>query len=301
MVNLLDHVSFEKGQGVSGWVAGRGRPLVIADLTQEQNLLNVEMIPPRIRSFVAVPLRMQDNIVGVLNISHSQPNVFSAEDIQLLTILAGQAAITIERTEILHTLEMLAITDGLTQVYNHRYFQMRLEEELRRGRRYGQPVSLMLIDADDFKRINDQYGHVSGDEVLRDLAALLRRSVRETEIVARYGGEEFALILPQTGADQARIAAERVRANVEAHAFRSADEQPIRLTVSIGIATCPIHGKTSAELVTQADNALYTVKQAGRNNLYMAAGAMPRPVAPGNSPSAASAEAADPDPGRVAP
>jgi len=276
VVNLLDHIAFEKGQGVSGWVASRGKQLVIADLKQEHNLLNVEMIPPRVRSFVAVPLMVQENVIGVLNVSHSQPNAFTAEDVQLLTILAGQAAVTIERTEVFHTLETLAITDGLTQVYNHRYFQMRLEDELRRGRRYNLAVSLMLADADNFKSINDHYGHATGDKVLRELAALLRRSVRETEIVARYGGEEFALILPQTGAEQALVAAERVRANVGAATFQAADGQPIHLTVSIGIATFPTHGATRAKLIEQADGALYAAKRRGRNAVCLAS-ALPSP------------------------
>src|SRR5205814_351189 len=116
------------------------------------------MIPPRVRSFVAVPLRVQNHVIGVLNVSHSQANAFTPEDVQLLTILAGQAAITIERTEVFHTLEHLAITDGLTQVYNHRFFQMRLDEEVRRGRRYNLASSLMMVDADGFKAINDAYG-----------------------------------------------------------------------------------------------------------------------------------------------
>jgi len=271
VVNLLDHVAFEKGQGVSGWVASRGRQLILSDLTQEQNLLNVETIPPRVRSFAAIPLQVQDTIVGVLNVSHSQPHAFAPEDLQLLTVLAGQAAITIERTEAFHTLEALAITDGLTQVYNHRYFQMRLEDELKRGRRYGQPVSLMIVDADDFKRINDQYGHVTGDFILRELAGLLRRSVRETEIAARYGGEEFALILPHTGVEQARVAAERVRAIVETHTFLTPEGHSIRLTISIGAATYPAHARTRAELIAQADAALYAAKQTGRNAVRLAA------------------------------
>lgn len=270
VVNLLDHVAFERGQGVSGWVASRGRQLIVPDLTQERNLLNVETIPPRVRSFAAIPLRVQDTIVGVLNVSHSQPHAFAPEDIQLLTVLAGQAAAAIERTEAFHTLETLAITDGLTQVYNHRYFQIRLEDELKRGRRYGQSVSLMIVDADDFKRINDQYGHVIGDFVLRELAGLLRRSVRETEIVARYGGEEFALILPQTGAEQARIAAERLRLIVEAYTFLTPEGHAIRLTISIGAATYPAHARTRAELIAQADAALYAAKQEGRNIISMA-------------------------------
>lgn len=270
VVNLLDHYAFEKGHGVSGWVAGRGKPLIIPDLTREPNLLNVELLPPRIRSFIAMPLKVRNEVIGILNISHSQPNAFSGEDMQLLTILAGQAAVTIERTETFHTLETLAITDGLTHVYNHRYFQMRLDDELKRCKRYHTNLTLMLLDIDHFKAINDRYGHASGDAVLRELATLLRRSVRDTEIVARYGGEEFALILPQTALDEALIAANRVRANIEAQTFQTADGQDIRLTVSIGMATAPTHGISRSELITQTDRALYAAKDAGRNRVVTA-------------------------------
>ncbi len=270
VVNLLDHVAFEMGTGVSGWVAGKGRQMVVPDLTKAPNLLNVEMIPPRVRAFAAIPMRVQDAIVGVINLSDPEPNVFRAEDLALLTMLAEQAAVTIERTETFHTLETLAITDGLTQIYNHRYFQMRLEDELRRARRYGLPLSLLLADVDFFKAVNDRHGHASGDGVLRDLAALLKRTMRETEIVARYGGEEFAVVLPQTGAEAARGAAERLRAAVEDWAFAASDGQTLRLTISIGLATFPLAGETREALLTRADRALYAAKNAGRNRVVPA-------------------------------
>lgn len=265
VVNLLDHVAFDLGTGISGWVAGRGKPLIIGDLTEEPNLLNVEMIPPRIRSFIAIPLRVQDHIVGVINVSHSRPHAFTQDDIRLLHILAGQAAITIERTEVFHTLETLAITDGLTQIYNRRYFQMRLEEEICRSRRYDQPLSLLIIDADKFKGVNDHFGHASGDLVLQELARVLKQSVRETEIVARYGGEEFAIILPQTEETAALSAAERVRASVEKHRFYTVDGNPLRLTVSIGCADAPGSAQTAFALIEAADRALLKAKRGGRN------------------------------------
>ncbi|MCS6775028.1 MAG: sensor domain-containing diguanylate cyclase [Chloroherpetonaceae bacterium] len=270
VVNLLDHIAFEKGAGLSGWVAARGKQIVIPDLQKEPNLLNVEMIPPRVRSFISMPLRVQNNVVGVINLSHSRPNAFSPEDVQLLTILAAQAAITIERTEVFHTMELLAITDGLTQIYNHRYFHRRLEDEIKRGRRYKTVHTLLMVDIDRFKAINDRFGHTTGDAILRDLAALLRRSVRETEIVARYGGEEFAIILTQTDLEQGMIAAERVRASVEAQTFTTVDGQPLSLTVSIGVAAFPRHARNASDLLEQADRALYTAKREGRNRVCVA-------------------------------
>lgn len=272
VVNLLDHISFEKGKGVSGWVVARGKQINIPDLTVEHNLLDVELIPPRVRSFVAVPLIVQKNVVGVLNVSHSRPNAFAPEDVQLLTILAGQAAITIERTEVFHTLENLAITDGLTQVYNHRFFHLRLEDELRRGKRYNVRNSIMFVDADEFKKVNDTYGHATGDLVLRDLAAVLKGTVRETEIVARYGGEEFGVILPETGNEQALVAAERLRANVAEHTFLTTEGEPVNITISIGLATFPGDGKSRADLIDMADKALYSAKNAGRNCVRTAGG-----------------------------
>ena len=143
---------------------------------------------------------------------------------------------------------------------------MRLEDELRRCKRYRLPLSLLIVDADHFKAINDQHGHASGDAVLREMGALLRESVRDTEIVARLGGEEFGVLLPQTDDIQAQIAAERLRAAVEARDFRSVDGQPIRVTISIGISGFPPDA-TRADLMEQADRALYSAKRNGRNRV----------------------------------
>ena len=266
-VNLLEHFVFEKGQGVSGWVASRGKQVVIHDLDKAPNVLNVESLPARIRSFVAMPMRVHNTVVGVLHVSHADPNIFSPDDIALLAIIAGQAAVTIERTEELHNLETLAITDGLTRTYNHRYFQMRLEDELKRCKRYRLPLSMLIIDVDHFKAINDQYGHASGDAVLRDMGTLLRQCMRDTEIVARWGGEEFGVLLPQTSAEQAYIAAERLRVSVETRDFRSVDGQPIRVTISLGLAGYPVNGAAHSELIEAADRALYAAKRGGRNRV----------------------------------
>ena len=268
-VNLLEHFAFEKGKGVSGWVASRGKPIVINDMDRAPNVLNSDSLPARVRSFAAIPMRVNNNVIGVLHLSDSGPNAFSPDDIRLLSLIAGQAAVTIDRMAAHQQLETLAITDGLTRVYNHRYFQMRLEDELRRCKRYRLPLSLLIIDADHFKNINDIYGHASGDAVLRDMGNLLRECMRDTEIVARLGGEEFGVLLPQTDEIQAQIAAERLRASVEAHDFRSVDGQPIQVTISLGIAGFPPNA-TRADLMEQADRAMYAAKRSGRNRVVAA-------------------------------
>ncbi|MGV3617038.1 MAG: diguanylate cyclase [Fimbriimonas sp.] len=173
------------------------------------------------------------------------------------------------RTEDLETanvrLRDLATTDGLTGLRNHRHFRERLAEEIARTERYGPPLVVLMIDVDFFKQYNDTYGHPAGDEVLRDLATILRDGVRKTDLVARYGGEEFAVVLPQTTDEAAKALAERLRASVEAYAW---DHQ--RITISVGgAAFSPAH-PTAEALVQAADDALYAAKRAGRNRVAFA-------------------------------
>lgn len=270
VVNLIDHIPFEHGSGISGWVAQQRKQIFIADLLKERGLLNVELIPPRVRSFISVPMMSQESVVGVLNVSHAQPHAFTPEDVRVLAILASQAASAMERGEKLRSLEQMAITDGLTGVYNHRYFRMRLGQELKRALRYHQEVALMMLDIDHFKAINDRYGHSIGDTVLKALASVLREKMRATEIIARYGGEEFAIILPQTGVAEAMVAAERLRNAIAARSFRSADGVAFTVTISIGVAGFPHHADTPESLVEKADAALYAAKRTGRNRVCAA-------------------------------
>src|SRR5713226_3657346 len=166
----------------------------------------------------------------------------------------------------LSALREMAIRDGLTRCYNHKYFKMRLEQELVRARRYGSALSLGLLDVDHFKRVNDTYGHPGGDAVLAHLASLLIASVRSSDIVARYGGEEFAFVLVEAGAQEAAVVAERMRARVEAHEFEVPGGARLRATASIGLAAA--QGKEpAAALVQRADAALYEAKAQGRNRV----------------------------------
>lgn len=164
-------------------------------------------------------------------------------------------------------LETLAITDGLTGAYNHRYFYKRLNEEFDRAKRYGTPLSVIMIDIDFFKKINDVYGHLVGDSVLIDLSKLLKQNIRKHDIFARYGGEEFAIILPHTNFEGANKEAERLRRAVENHKFNHINTEG-EITISLGFATYPdINVDKPEDLVKLADSALYEAKNSGRNNV----------------------------------
>lgn len=163
-------------------------------------------------------------------------------------------------------LEQLSISDGLTGLYNHRHIQEVVHEEYERARRTGEPLSVVMLDFDHFKRVNDLYGHQVGDRVLQEMAEILRKTAREIDKLGRYGGEEFIAVLPETDAEDATTFAERVRERVERHPFAVGRAEPLQLTISAGTATYPYPGVYNPRtLIQRADQALYAAKRAGRN------------------------------------
>jgi diguanylate cyclase (GGDEF)-like protein len=173
---------------------------------------------------------------------------------------------TKELQELNVRLERLAVTDGLTGVYNHRRFQEQLAAELLRSGRSGRPMSVLMVDVDWFKRVNDAMGHPAGDELLRRLAVVLGTGLRATDLLARYGGEEFAVILPETPRSEATAVAERMRSAVEEQ-VNAGSRWTQKVTVSIGVATWPENGKTAQTLLVAADEAMYAAKHGGRNQV----------------------------------
>ncbi|MCM8771602.1 MAG: GGDEF domain-containing protein [Candidatus Omnitrophica bacterium] len=173
----------------------------------------------------------------------------------------------IENSLLNEKLNYASITDALTEVYNRRYFNIRLKEEFARAKREGYPVSIMISDLDNFKKYVDTYGHPMGDIILKELANLLKYSIRETDILCRFGGDEFAYILPFTPSKEAQIVAERLKSNVENYRFLKEyiNDKDVKLTLSIGIATFPEHGNTEEEILSKADNALFQAKNIGKN------------------------------------
>ncbi|RMD78410.1 MAG: sensor domain-containing diguanylate cyclase, partial [Gammaproteobacteria bacterium] len=229
---------------------------------------------PPLRSVALLPLVRHGRLIGSLNIGSQNPDRFvQGVRTDFMEHLAAVVAICLENAVNLERLQRLGLTDTLTGVSNRRYFEQRLREELERAGRSGEPLSCLLVDVDHFKRVNDTHGHLTGDAVLREVAALLRGQLRGSDVLARYGGEEFAALLPRSGPRQAREVAERMRRAVAAGRYTAPSGEPFPVTVSIGAATYePARGPVpdGALLVGRADRALYEAKAGGRNRVVEA-------------------------------
>jgi len=255
-IDLIPRVQFELGQGFSGWVAKEKKPVLLKDLRAERGEEAAGAA-----SFLSVPLLVQADVVGVINLSHSEPGAFDEDHLRLLSLISGQAAAAIQKQLMFKELERLATTDSLTSLNNRRRFQELLADEVVRARRYLQEFSIVIMDIDDFKRINDSCGHKAGDEILAEFGALIKRCARASDVTARYGGDEFVMLLPCTAGDSAIAAAERIRAVVERCAF----PRRKKLTVSMGVASFPRDAEDGEELMAKADEALYAAKRLGKN------------------------------------
>lgn len=259
------NVKIKSGEGVAGTVLKTGNSIIVNDGHKDplfksyDNNLEFEKT---ISNLISVPLKIKDRVTGVINgVNKVNSEPFTEEDQRLLEALAQQAAMAVEHARLYE----LAITDGLTKLFIHRYFQARLEEEIVRAKRYHTACSLILFDIDHFKKFNDTYGHQQGDVVLIEVAKLTKQTVRETvDIPARYGGEEFAIILPETDAKGAHLVAERLRKTVEAYDFPG-QEKALKVTISLGVSTFPDHASVKSVLIKKADMALYECKGRGRN------------------------------------
>jgi diguanylate cyclase (GGDEF)-like protein len=179
--------------------------------------------------------------------------------------LASQAGLAIENANLYEKTLRLSITDGLTEIYNYRYFCQRLDRELSRAKRYSHTLGLLIIDIDHFKMFNDRYGHLLGDDVLRSVAAIIKSKTRDVDVVARYGGEEFSVILSEITVDEAVVYAERVREAVDAFGLTLPSGETIGVTVSLGVAINPNGSTGEKEFISRADQALYRAKELGRN------------------------------------
>jgi diguanylate cyclase (GGDEF)-like protein len=244
-------------------VIGTSGTLVEKDLTAA---------PDSIRLFkesasrMSIPLISFGQTLGVLTLHSSQPHAFRESELQSLESVADICANSIQNAHYVDRVKQLAYLDGLTGIFNRRFFELRIMEEIERARRYGTGMAVIMADIDQFKRLNDEFGHLLGDEVLRQVSSLLHQQLRKIDVVCRYGGEEFAILLTQTTAQQALAIAEKLRRLVEGWQFPGV---PRTVTISAGIAAFPTHGKTRDEIIRAADNGLYAAKQAGRNRVCL--------------------------------
>jgi diguanylate cyclase (GGDEF)-like protein len=228
-----------------------------------------EILPPRLKlrdleSVKIVPLMRHGRAIGTIIVALSRRHHFDGEEMGMLLTVGSLAAIAIENGKLYAKMEEMATTDGLTGLYNHRSFQERMDEAMARAKRSGVKLSVILMDIDHFKKVNDTYGHPEGDKVLKGVAAVLRKGIRAVDFVARYGGEEFAVIMEGTDRKGAMIKAERIRTDVKAGQY-SSEQGRFSVTISLGIATWPEDAADKKELILRSDEALYQAKHEGRD------------------------------------
>lgn len=255
-----------RNESFAGCVVQSGEPLVVENAVADPH---TETRIQELKSLALVPLRARGRVAGTLSTGSVVPRQFAPEDVALLKAIGDQVGVAIENARLYEETQRLSQTDPLTDLYNRRALEKRLQDELRRAQRYHHPLSLIMADIDHFKHYNDTHGHPQGDVVLRQVAGLLRSNVRETDFVARYGGEEFLIILPETTKEGGLHAAEKIRLAVETKSFAHAETQPGgRLTLSLGVATYPEDLAEGQGLIHKADEALYAAKRAGRNRVF---------------------------------
>ncbi|MCG3204800.1 MAG: hypothetical protein KCHDKBKB_01517 [Elusimicrobia bacterium] len=246
----------QKPDAIDSYVVERRQPLLVPS--------EVMKGPPQL----AVPILAQRSVVGVLRLGGDprSKEIFTRDDLRLLEILANLASLAMDNCVLFHQVQQTALRDHLTGLLTNRAFQDQLEQSILEASRYNQPLSLVLVDVDHFKNINDTQGHQMGDLILQGLAHVLDRNVRDVDIIARYGGEEFALLLLHTPHREASLLAEQIRKDLEAQVFGGAGKN-LSITASFGVATFPEDATSGQQLFRQADQRLYKAKSNGRNQV----------------------------------
>jgi diguanylate cyclase (GGDEF)-like protein len=262
------------GQGVTGWVVQTGKPVLWPDPSAAK-----QYTPPAdvafakdVSSAICVPLKSRGTSLGVIDIRRKGPGaiLFTAEDLVTLATIADYAAIAIENARNFAKIQELTITDDLTSLHNVRHLHALLDAEVLRSARYRKNFSMIFLDLDHFKQVNDTHGHMYGSQLLRETADLIKLQIRKVDYAARYGGDEFVVLLPETDKASAMHIAERIREKIEKNTFLEHMGLKIHFTASFGVATFPEDGETKNDMIRMADERMYKVKNSSRNNVAAA-------------------------------
>ncbi len=260
-------------QGIAGWVANHKESVLIKDVSKDSRFLpSIDSISGfKTLSLICTPLICRDKVLGVIELVNKKiGEEFTEEDLEILKHLSDYIAIAIDNARNFEKIQELTIKDDLTCLYNTRFFHDMLEREIKRSMRKRRELSLIFMDLDHFKEVNDTHGHLCGSKLLKEIAKIIMESVRNIDIPIRYGGDEFVIILPETSKECAKNVAERILNNIRNTNFLKEENLNLKLTASIGYATFPDDAKDKTELIKMADNAMYRVKNSTRNNIEAA-------------------------------
>jgi diguanylate cyclase (GGDEF)-like protein len=269
----LRDVRLKLGEGVAGWAAQTGEPVLVEDTRSDSRFTpRMDVLThTETRSIVCVPVKAHGHVLGVIELVNAlgKPS-FGAADIPILKSLADYAAIALENARYVQRIEELTITDDCTALYNARHLNFVLDTEIYRSSRYGYEFSVIFIDLDHFKQVNDTHGHLVGSKLLWLIGDTIKSHLRMIDYAFRYGGDEFVVLLPQTSKENGLLVVRRIRDLLINRVFFADEKLNIKITASFGVASFPVDGRTSKELLRQADEAMYLVKNTTRNNIALA-------------------------------
>ena len=269
----LKDVRIKLGQGIAGWVAQHGEVVIVPDTSKDTRFFGKvdEKTKMETRSIVAVPVRFRDTCLGVIELINCVgPDGFDPRDLKLLEALSDFAAIALENARHVKRIHELTIKDDCTSLYNARHMGFILDTEIYRSQRYNYEFSIVFIDLDHFKQVNDTHGHLVGSRLLAEMGEALKTNCRLIDFAFRYGGDEFVILLPQTSKDNAIRVARRLHHLIRETVWLSKEGLNIRITPSVGLAAYPIDSRTKEGLLHLADEAMYLVKNTNRDNVAVA-------------------------------
>src|SRR5579863_3039532 len=268
----LKNVRLKVGEGIAGWVAKHGEARIVPDVRTDPYFASRvdDATKWETRSVICVPLRSKLRVLGVIQLVNVDMERFKDPELFFLQALCDYAAIAIENARWVEKIQELTITDDCTGLYNARHLYKTLDTEVYRSSRFGYEFSVLFIDLDHFKSVNDTHGHLIGSKLLAEIGYLVKAQLRLIDFAFRYGGDEFVVLLPQTGKDQALVVAKRLRDALRASSFCQSEGLDLNVRASIGLATYPHDARTAHDVIRQADGMMYVVKNSSRDNIGIA-------------------------------
>jgi len=268
----LGKIRLKVGEGIAGWVARHGEEAIVPDVAKDARFARQidEVTNSQTRSVVAMPLRSKHRVLGVIQLINIDLARFGKEEHFLLQSLCDFAAIAIENARAVERIQELTITDDCTGLYNARHLAKTLDTEVYRSSRFGYEFSVLFLDLDHFKNVNDTHGHLVGSRLLHEIGDLVKAQLRLIDSAFRYGGDEFVVLLPQTGKDPALVVARRLQDALRAGRFCREEGLDLNVRASIGLATFPHDARTAQDVIRQADEMMYMVKNTTRDNIGIA-------------------------------